>query len=123
MVFIFLTRLRFPSRLSIAEVLRKRYGDRTLKLVTKFEKTDIKRKKARLDLQFLKFCEDDNVIPTILRFKLLIPICALFPHTGAVKERFYGKRFITKNLLLANLRENLNCCIKSNSNLIDFHLF
>ena len=46
LVFIFLTTLRFPSTRSIAEVLRKRYIDRTLKLVRKFEKTDIKHKKA-----------------------------------------------------------------------------
>ena len=70
LVFIFLTRLRFPSKLSIAEVLRKRYGDRILKLVRKFEKTDIKHKKALLDLQFLKICEDHNVIPKFLRFKV-----------------------------------------------------
>ena len=63
LVFIFLTRLRFPSRLSIAEFLRKRYGDQTLKIVRKFEKTGIKHKKALLDLQFLKICEDHNVIP------------------------------------------------------------
>ena len=70
LVFIFLTRLRFPSKLSIAEVLRKRYVDRILKLVRKFEKTDIKHKKALLDLQFLKICEDHNVIPKFLRFKV-----------------------------------------------------
>ena len=46
LVFIFLTRLRFPSTLSIAEVLRKRYGNRTLRLVIKFEKADIQHKKA-----------------------------------------------------------------------------
>ena len=61
-MFIFLTRLRFLSNISIAEVLRKRDGDRILKLVRKFEKTDIKHKKALLDLQFLKTCEDHNVI-------------------------------------------------------------
>ena len=61
-MFIFLTRLDFPSKLSIAEVLRKRYGDRILKLVRKFEKTDIKHEKAQLDLQFLKICEDHNII-------------------------------------------------------------
>ena len=61
-MFIFLTRLRFPYKLSIDEVLRKRYGDRILKLVRKFEKTDMKDKKALLDLQFLKICEDQNVI-------------------------------------------------------------
>ena len=109
LVFIFLTRLTFPSRLSTAEVLKKRYSDRTLKLVTKFEKTDIKHKKTLLDLQFLKICEEQNVIPKFLRFKLLILICALLPHTGDIKENFYGKRFTTKILLLANLTENLNC--------------
>ena len=40
MVLIFLTRFRCPSRLSIAEVLRKRYGDQTLKLVRKIEKKE-----------------------------------------------------------------------------------
>ena len=62
LVFIFLTRLRFTANLSIAEVLRKRYGDRILKLVRKFEKTYIKHKKALLDFQFLKICEDHHVI-------------------------------------------------------------
>ena len=62
LVFIFLTRLRFPSKLSIPEVLRKKYGDRILKLGRMFEKTDIKDKKAFLDLQFLKICQDHNVI-------------------------------------------------------------
>ena len=62
LVFIFLTRLLLPSKLSIVEVLRKRYGDRILKLVRKFEKTNVKHKKALLDLQFLKVCEDHNVI-------------------------------------------------------------
>ena len=58
----FLTGLRFSSKLSIAEVLRKSYGDRILELVRKFEKTDIKYKKALFDLQFLKICADHNVI-------------------------------------------------------------
>ena len=53
--------------------------------------------------------------------KLLILICAPLPHTGNVKESFYGKRFTTKDLLLANLTENLNryIIVKSNLNLID----
>ena len=70
LVFILPTRLRFPSRLSITAVLRKRYGDWSLNLVRKFEKTDIKHKKALLDSQFLKICKDHNVIPKFLRFKV-----------------------------------------------------
>ena len=44
--------------------------------------------------------------------KLLILICAPLPHTDNVKESFYGKRFATKDLLLANMTENLNRYIK-----------
>ena len=69
LVFIFHTGLRFPTKRSIAEVLKKRYGDRILKLVRKFKKRDIKRKKDRLDLQFLKICED-HVILKFLQFKV-----------------------------------------------------
>ena len=71
LVFIFLTRLRFSSRLSIPEVLKKRYSDRALKLVKKFEKIDIMHKKVLLDIQFLKICEDHNVMPKFLRFKVV----------------------------------------------------
>ena len=70
LVFIFHTGLHFPTKLSIAEVLKKKYGDRILKLVRKFGKRDIKRKKDRLDLQFLKICEDHNVILKFLQFKV-----------------------------------------------------
>ena len=108
LVFIFLTRLEFPPTHSIAEVLRKRYGDRTLKLVRKFEKTDIMHKKALLDLQFLKICEDHHVIPKFYALKLLLLICAPLPLTDNVKESFYEKRFTIKDLLLANLMKNLN---------------
>ena len=41
-----------------------------MKLVIKFEKTDIKHKKALLDFQFLKVSEDHNVILKFLRFKV-----------------------------------------------------
>ena len=107
LIFIFLTRLRFPSRLSIADFLRKRYGVRTLKLVRKFEKTDIKHKKALLDLQFLKICEDHNAIPKFLRFKVANSNLRS-PSTYRRCQSFYGKRFTTKDLLLANLTKNLN---------------
>ena len=58
----FLTGLHFPSKVSIAEVLRKGYGDKILELVRKFGTTDIKYKKAFFDLQFLKIRVDHNVI-------------------------------------------------------------
>ena len=124
MVFIFLTRLVFSSRLSIAEVLRKKYCDQTLKLVRKFEKTDIKHKKSLLDLQFLKICEDHNVIPKFLRFK--------FAHSDLrssstyrrcqrklLREEIYNKRLVVSKL--GKESKSLYKNVKSNLNLIDFH--
>ena len=108
MVFIFLTRLRFPSRLSIAEVLRKRYGDPTLKLVRKFEKTDIKHKKALLDLQFSKICEDHSVIPKFLRCQRKL-----------LREEIYNKRLAVSKLDKESKLLYNN--VKSNLNLIDVH--
>ena len=111
LVFIFLTRLRFPSRLSIAEVLKKRYGDRTSKLVRNFEKTDIKHKKALLDLQFLKICEDHNLIPKFLCFKVANSNLRSSSTYRRCQRKLLREEITTKNLLLANLTENLNCYI------------
>ena len=77
LVFIFLTKLRFPSKCSIAEVIRKRFDDRILNLVRKFEKTDIKHKKALPDLQLIKIVK---IIMSSLRsyvLELLMPLYVL----------------------------------------------
>ena len=57
LVFLFLIRLRF------------RYGREILKLIRKFEKVDFKLKKATLNLDFLYYCRNNNLIPTFLKFK------------------------------------------------------
>ena len=49
--------LKTSATESLSENLRKKKGVWTLKLVRKFEKTDIKHKKALLNLQFLKICK------------------------------------------------------------------
>ena len=127
LAFISLTRLRFPSKPSIAEVLRKRYDHRTLKLVPKFEKTNIKHKQSLLDLQFLKCVKITIFIiffPGFYVLKSLILIYAFVPHTSDIKQNFYGKRFSTKSFFLVNLTEKLFLLynnVKSNLNLIDFH--
>ena len=123
-MFIFLTRLRFPSRLSTAEVLRKRYGDRTLKLVRKIEKTDIKHKKALLDLQFLKICEDHNVIPKFLRFKVANSNLHSSSTCRRCQRKLLREEIYNKKLVVSKLdRESklLYNNVKSNLNLIDFH--
>ena len=61
--FLFLVRLRFPSNLSTIQVIRKRYGNDTVKLVRQFEKLDYKYRKLLLDLSCLENCIKNNVIP------------------------------------------------------------
>ena len=117
MVFIFLTRL------SIAEVLRKRYGDRTSKLVRKFEKIGIKHKKALLDLQFLKICEDHNFISKFLPLKVASSnFRSPSTYTGCQRKHL-GEEIFNKRLAVNKLEKeskSLYNNIKSNSNLIDF---
>ena len=70
LVFLFLIRLRFPSRKSIAEIIRKRYGSDTMKQLRKFEKLDYKVRKNQGDLEFLKLCQENGLTPKFLNFKL-----------------------------------------------------
>ena len=70
LVFLFLIRLRFPSRKSIAEIIRKCYGSDTVKQLRKFEKLDYKVRKNQGDLEFLKLCQENGLTPKFLNFKL-----------------------------------------------------
>ena len=69
-VFLFLVRLRFPSNLSMIQVIRNRYGNNTVKLVRQFEKLDYKYCKLLLDLSFLGNCIKNNVILKFVQFRL-----------------------------------------------------
>ena len=69
-VFLFLARVRFPKSKSIAEVIRSRYSENTVKRIRKLEKLDYRLRKAELDLLFLCKCDDNNVIPNFLNFRL-----------------------------------------------------
>ena len=69
LVCLFTIRLRFPPSKSIADTIRVRYGEATLKTIRKFEKVDFKKRKAALDINFLKTCRDGDVIPRSLQFR------------------------------------------------------
>ena len=69
-VFLFLARVRFPKSKSIAEVIRSRYSENTVKRIRKLEKLDYRLRKTELDLQFLCKCDHNNVIPNFLNFRL-----------------------------------------------------
>ena len=66
----FISRIRFPKSKSIAVIIRKRYGNNTLKTLRKFEKVDFKLRKIKLDIEFLNNCLAKNVIPKFLQFRL-----------------------------------------------------
>ena len=69
-VFLFLIRLRFPHSKSLSQIIRRRYGDKIIKRLRKFEKIDYRLRKAELDLEFLVKCRDNNLISKFLNFRL-----------------------------------------------------
>ena len=69
-MLLFLARVRFPKSKSIAEEIRSRYSENTVKSIRKSEKLDHRLRKAELDLQFLCKCGDSNVTPNFLNFRL-----------------------------------------------------
>ena len=70
MVFLFILRLRFPSDKSIANVIRSRYNDEIVKQIRRFEKLDFKIRKNEANLDFLQSCQQNNLIPKFLNFKV-----------------------------------------------------
>ena len=68
-VFLFLIRLRFPHSKSLSQIIRRRYGDKIIKRLRKFEKIDYRLQKAEPDLEFLVKCRDNNLIPKFLNFR------------------------------------------------------
>ena len=70
LVFMFLVRIRFSSRLSLLQVIRNRYGSTIVKLVRKFEKVDFEHRKTTLDWNFLQTCWSFNVIQKIFQFRV-----------------------------------------------------
>ena len=66
---LFIFRLRFPKGKSIADVIRKTYGDHVVKSMRKLEKLDYKRRKVELDISYLETCRDNDIIPKMCSFK------------------------------------------------------
>ena len=123
LVFLFLICLRFPTSKSIPNIIKERYGRGTLKLIRKFEKVDFKFKKATLDLDFLYYCCNNNLIPTFLKFKLankmldnsdVYKLCQQKLLTAKIEEK---KRVINEH---KNHHYKLLTKIKQQVNPIDF---
>ena len=67
---LFFARLRFPSSKSIPKIIKDRYGESVLKLVRKFQRTDLRCQKVESDLSFLKYCFENSLTPKFLHFKV-----------------------------------------------------
>lgn len=70
LVFIVISRLKFPSDLPMVEVLCKSCGADLVKTARKLEKTDSKYRKLELDLDILQTCQHNSAISKILQFNL-----------------------------------------------------
>ena len=68
LIFLFLIRLRFPHSESVAEVIRKRYGQNTVEKLRKLEKLDYRLRKDQIDLEFLVNCSNHSVVRKLLNF-------------------------------------------------------
>ena len=68
-VYLFLIRCRFPSNKSVAEIVRKRYGNDTLVQVRKLEKLNFRHGKTLLDISFLEVCLENDLSPKFVSFR------------------------------------------------------
>ena len=66
----FISKLRFPKKVSIVTILNRRYGNQGIKIYRTVEKLDFKLKKTRCDINFLQSCISNNLAPTFVRFRL-----------------------------------------------------
>ena len=70
LVFLFVARLTFPSSKSIPKFIKDCYDQSVLKLVCKFKRTDLRCRKAELDLSFFKYCFENSLTLKFLYFNV-----------------------------------------------------
>ena len=113
----------FQSQSQIAEVIRSRYSENTVKRIWKLEKVDYRLCKTELDLQFLCKCDDNNVIPNFLNFRLAnshlkysstYKVCQL----NLLREEIRQKKFTLRSL--QKEFSSLEVSLQNELNLIDF---
>lgn len=123
LVFLFITRIRFPSNKSIADIVTSRYGRDTLQTIRKFEKVNFKRRKLELDLDFVNKCYEQRLTPTFIRFRM--------PNQNLRNSRAYRKCQLdllrqeihdkeAKLRQLSRQEENLKRQIRLQVSMIDF---
>ena len=105
LVFLFIVRLRFLSKKSIANVIRSGYNGVIVKQIRRFEKLDFKIQKNEADLDFLQPFQQNNLIPKFPHFKVASSsLC--FSRTYKQCQRQLLKREIKKKTSFPNKRKN-----------------
>ena len=69
-VLLFVIKCRFPTNKSVADIIRRRYDENTLRKIRRLEKLDYKLRKCILDAEFLQICLDNDLVPNFLKFKV-----------------------------------------------------
>ena len=94
-----------------------------VKSIRKLEKLDFKHEKAQVDLEFLKTCKKNNVIPKILRFKLANRQLSSSPAYNICQKRLLNEEIFSKHKLVRSLAFNIKSLkndLKCVLNIIDF---
>ena len=121
--FLFLTKVRFPKSKSIAEVIRARYNENTVKRIWKLEKLDYRLRKAELDLEFLCKCNDNNVVPKFLNFRVAnnhLRFFTTYKQCQSILLREENRHKKSTVLVRQNKFTSLKASLQSELNLIDF---
>ena len=58
------------TKKSIPKITKDRYGESVLQLVRKFQRSDLRYRKAELALRFLKYSFENSLTPKFLHFKV-----------------------------------------------------
>ena len=122
-VFLFLARVQFPKSKSIAEVIRSRYSEITVKRIWKLEKLDYRLHKAELDLQFLCKCDNSKVIPNFLNFRLANSHLKYSSTYRLCQSNLLREEIRWKKSTLRSLQKefsSLKVSLQNELNLIDF---
>ena len=119
----FYSRVRFPKSKPIAEVIRSRYSENTIKRIRKLEKLDYSLRKAEVDLQFLCKYDSDNVIPNFLNFRLVNSHHKYSSTTRVCQLNLLRKEIRQKKSTLRSLENefsSLKVSLQNELSLIDF---
>ena len=123
---LFLIRYRFPPDRSIAEVITTRYGRPVLATYRVLEKTEYKLKKGKADLQFLQTCQENNIIPKFLHFRLYKATLQTSELYRDTQKKLLSQEIKTKEKQISRLKNrvsSLHSQLRARTWYIDYNHF